>query len=469
MPEDTTLLRRYAEDRDEPAFAELVRRHLDGVYSIALRRVGGDVHLARDVAQSVVIALAREAGRLSGHPVLAGWFHTATRYAAANAVRSEQRRKKREQEAEAMNDAWSKGPPDVDWNQLAPVLDHAIDELGETDRVAVLLRFVDRRTFGEIGAALRLTEDAARRRVERALEKLRGALGRRGVVSTASALTGTLTARAVHAAPTGLATSVTGAALTSAPVGGGALTLLSLMSTTKIQLGLAGAVLLAAGIGFMVQPQSPLRRHADVATVHRPAVAATSTAGTPTRTAAPFPSPAAAASTNVPLKPAAEWQNRGRATPADALETLFRSVWALDYPTLAKMVTFTEKDRARVDAVFTRIPGHVREKMQIASAEDLFALVWAMENSERYASLRAISATPQGADEVEQAFEAQRANLERVDRGQVLFRRGADGWQWVVPELALDRLEADLRQMKVGPLTPEWARKLVVDRSGPQP
>ncbi|MEO5957530.1 MAG: sigma factor [Opitutaceae bacterium] len=96
MIHDATLLRRYAEIRDEAAFAELVRRHLDGVYSIARRRVGGDAHLAEDVAQQVFLELARKAKRLAAHPVLAGWLFTTTRNAAANVVRGERRREARD-------------------------------------------------------------------------------------------------------------------------------------------------------------------------------------------------------------------------------------------------------------------------------------------------------------------------------------------------------------------------------------
>src|SRR4051812_44297054 len=193
MMDDAALLRRYAETRDEAAFTELVRRHLDGVYSIARRRVGGDSHLAEDVAQQVFLGLARGAKRLSNHPVLAGWLYTTTRNASANVVRTERRRKAHEQEAHVMHDTLSNGPGDDDWNQLAPVIERAVDRLNESDRVAVLLRFVERRTFGEIGAALRLSEDAARKRVDRALDKLRGILGRSGVNSSAAALAGALT------------------------------------------------------------------------------------------------------------------------------------------------------------------------------------------------------------------------------------------------------------------------------------
>jgi len=247
MPDDAELLRRYAATRAEDAFAELVRRHLDGVYSAALRRVGGDTHLAEDVAQQVFVALAQKAGRLSCHPVLAGWLHAATRHEAAHVVRYERRRKAREQEAQTMYDVNSEAAPEVDWSRVAPVLDEALDRLSEAERTAVLLRFVERRPFGEIASALRLTEDAARMRVNRALDQLRGLLARRGIASTAAALSLALTNHAVVAAPASLASAVTGASLAAAPIGASAAaSVLSFMSTTKATLGIAVIAMIAA-------------------------------------------------------------------------------------------------------------------------------------------------------------------------------------------------------------------------------
>ncbi len=252
MTDDAALLRRYAEDRDEAAFAELVRRNVDAVYSVALRRAGHDAHLAQDIAQRVFVALARDARRLEKHPVLTGWLYTTTRYAAANAVRGERRRKQREQEAHAMEDALSKGPTETDWRQVTAVLDDALDTLAEPDRLAVLLRFMDRRSFADVGTALGVAEDTARKRVDRALDKLRTALGRRGVVSTASALAGALAQGAVTAAPAGLAATATTAAL----AGGGALAgTLAFLSMTKLQAGLVAAVIVSGTAGLVWQHQ----------------------------------------------------------------------------------------------------------------------------------------------------------------------------------------------------------------------
>ena len=187
MNDDALLLRRYAEEGSETAFTELVHRHVGLVYGAALRRTGGDAHRAADVAQQVFTTLAREARQLSRHTVLSAWLHTATRNLAINLMMSEQRRKARELAAVALETVAAPSPADAEWAQIRPVLDAAIDELPEPDRVAVVLRFLELRAFAEIGAVLQISADAARMRTERAIEKLRTTLARRGITSTAGA------------------------------------------------------------------------------------------------------------------------------------------------------------------------------------------------------------------------------------------------------------------------------------------
>jgi len=253
--DDTELLRRYVADRSQAAFTELVTRHLDLVYSAAFRRTDGDAALAEDIAQQVFTTLARNAAALRGHTLLPGWLYVATRHAAASALRAERRRKAREQEAHAMNHPTS--PPEMDWRQLRPELDAVIDQLDERDRDAVLLRFFEGRPFAEIGAALRISEDGARMRVDRALEKLRALLAKRGVTSTAAALAAALANQAVVAAPAGLAATVTGAALTGATAaGGGAWAALQLFTMSKLSVGIAGVAIVAAGTSAVLQQQA---------------------------------------------------------------------------------------------------------------------------------------------------------------------------------------------------------------------
>jgi len=243
---DHELLQRYAESRCEGSFTELVKRYVDLVYSAALRQVGGDAHLAHDVTQSVFIDLARKAGSLSGRTVLAGWLYTSAHYAAAKVVRTEKRWRAREQEANSMREILDESAADPSWEELRPVIDEAMHELNQGERDAVLLRYFEKRQLGEIGTKLGVSEDAARKRVDRALEKLRGLLTRRGVTSTSAALVLILGANTVAAAPTGMVASIAGAAITSTAVGtGGTLTILKIMAMSKLKVALIGAVVVA--------------------------------------------------------------------------------------------------------------------------------------------------------------------------------------------------------------------------------
>ena len=181
---DQQLLRDYAGSRSEPAFAELVRRHVDFVYSAALRMVR-DAHLAEDVTQKTFVALAQNARQLADRPVLSGWLHRTAQNLAANTVRSEVRRRAREQEAAAMNELLA-AEPDAVWEKIAPQLDTALGELSEPDRDALLLRYFERKSAREMAQTLGTTEDAAQKRVSRAVERLREFFSKRNVTIGAS-------------------------------------------------------------------------------------------------------------------------------------------------------------------------------------------------------------------------------------------------------------------------------------------
>jgi len=252
MTEDAQLLRRFAEEGAQDAFAELVRRQVNLVYSAALRQVGGDAHLAADVTQGVFLALARSARSLAGRPVLTGWLYTTTRYTAAKIVRTRCRRQASEAEAHAMNEILHQGTPEPDWDRLRPVLDEAMHELSERDREAILLRYFENRPFAEIGAACGLPENSARMRVERALDKLRVRLAKRGITSTAAALGAALSAQPVVTAPAGLAATVASASVVGAAAGGGAPGAWSFMSMTKLKVGAVCAVVGLLGVGAYV-------------------------------------------------------------------------------------------------------------------------------------------------------------------------------------------------------------------------
>ncbi|MSU22981.1 MAG: sigma-70 family RNA polymerase sigma factor [Opitutus sp.] len=252
MNDDATLLRRYAEEGSESTFTELVRRHVDLVYGAALRRTGGDTHRAADVAQQVFTALAREARKLSHHAVLGAWLHTATRNAALNLMISEQRRQARELQALALEPAIAAGDASPDWDRLRPVIDAAIDELPEADRAAVVLRFLEQRAFAEIGAALHVSEDAARMRTDRALDKLRAALARRGITSTAAALGAIVSSQPVMSAPAGLAAVLATQSLATAGASAGLLVTLTSIMKLKIITTAALSALVFFGAGAYV-------------------------------------------------------------------------------------------------------------------------------------------------------------------------------------------------------------------------
>ncbi len=229
------LLRRYAVDGSESAFTELVRQHIDLVYSAALRQVHGDASAAQDVTQAVFTDLARKASRLAAHTSLSGWLYTSARFEAAKSRRAEQRRHAREQASHAVNQLLQTDDTSDNWNEMRPVLDDVMHELNVTDREAVLLRYFERKPLAEIGNKLGLTENAARMRVDRALEKLRVELSKRGVTSTVAALALALSGSAVTAAPAALVSEVSASALSAAAGTGVVSGLASFMASAALK------------------------------------------------------------------------------------------------------------------------------------------------------------------------------------------------------------------------------------------
>ena len=213
------LLQKYALHGDQRAFAQVVSEHVDMVYSACLRQVG-DKHLAEEVTQAVFVILARKAGTLGDHIVLAAWLHKTARYAALNAMKIERRRRIHERKAAEMAmELRNNGPS---WVKLEPVLDEGIARLPENDRAAITLRFFEKRSVADVGLALGVSEDAAGMRISRALDKLRSFFTRRGVTTT-SAVIGTLMLRnGVEAAPAGLQAAIAGhvSTIAGASVGG---------------------------------------------------------------------------------------------------------------------------------------------------------------------------------------------------------------------------------------------------------
>ncbi len=260
MTDSQTLLVEYAKTGSEPAFRELVARYVDFVYSAAVRLVNGDTHLAEDVTQTVFVDLARKARTFSAGVMLGGWLHRHTCFVAANTLRGERRRQHRERQAvemKALHDQTETGLA-----QVAPILDEAINQLGAEDRTAILLRFFEQRDLRSVGEALGSSENAAQKRVARALEELRGLLKHRGVTFSAAALAAALTTEAVSAAPAALAAGITSTALANSAIGGvTTLALIKIITMTKLKLGIIAAIVViaAAATTWVVthQPEKP--------------------------------------------------------------------------------------------------------------------------------------------------------------------------------------------------------------------
>ena len=254
-PDDITLLREFAANESEVAFAALVSRHLNLVYSVALRSIG-NAHAAQEISQAVFIILARKAKSLGSKTILSGWLYQTTRLTAANFLRGEIRRQNREQEA-YMQSTLNDSEPEA-WRQVAPLLDDAMTRLSEGDRNAIVLRFFENKNLRDVGAGLGVNEDAAKMRVTRAVEKLRKLFVKRGVVLSAVAIAGAVTANSVQAAPVELAKSVTAMAMMKGVAASDStLTLvkgtLKIMAWTKIQSAIivaVGILLVASGMGI---------------------------------------------------------------------------------------------------------------------------------------------------------------------------------------------------------------------------
>ena len=263
ITDDMALLREYARRNSEEAFTMLVSRHINLVYSVALRSVR-DPHLAGEITQAVFIILARKADALGPQTILSGWLCRTARYAGANALTIQRRRQRREQEAHMqsiLNEAANE--PAETWNQIAPLLDGAMEQLGQKDHDALVLRFFEGRNFKEVGAALGASEDAAKMRVDRALEKLRKFFTKRGVSSTTAMITGTIITNSVQAAPVLLAKSITAVAIAKGAAA--AVSTLTLVKGTmkmmtwiklKFALGAGVAALLAGGVFTIALAQS---------------------------------------------------------------------------------------------------------------------------------------------------------------------------------------------------------------------
>jgi uncharacterized protein (TIGR03435 family) len=260
--DDIELLREFASRNSEEAFRALVERHIDFVYATALRQLR-DTHAAEEVTQAVFIDLARKAAIIPPGTVLSGWLFRAARFSAANTARTELRRKRREWEALQMEPTAHENKMDSPWEQMEPMLNDAIEQLSEKDRSAVLLRFFEKKPLCEVGECLGLNEEAAKKRVARAVDKLRLIFQRRGIATTSVVLMATLAAQTTQAAPIGLTTSIAtnaalhGTALTASTVtiGKGILNIMAISKLKAAVVATAALLLVGGPTAYVVVQQ----------------------------------------------------------------------------------------------------------------------------------------------------------------------------------------------------------------------
>jgi RNA polymerase sigma factor (sigma-70 family) len=461
MKSDSELLRQFAEERSEEAFNQLVNRYLNLVYSTALRSLNRDTHQAKDIVQSVFILVARKANALAGHPALAGWLYITTQNLAAKALRAERRRVAREQKAFAMQETEA-ADPISQWAEIRPVLDAAMQPLGKLDREVILRHFFAEQSFRDIGTVMNLSEDAVRMRIGRALDKIRTGLARRGVASTSIALSTVLTTQAVVAAPAGLSTAVSSAAIASAAGGGGSLFLFGFMSTTKVQMGVLGALIVAGLLTVVLQQQTRAQLQNELAAVRaqnaqlpflrnetmqlarapgddqggqdelvRLRAEADSLRSKLTAATTPESKPTLAPG----MISLGAWEDAGTATPGAAFETMLWAKATVNAHALGKMLALAPADAGKLRDIFDRLPESVRLKLGLASADDLAGLACAMNEPIPGARFMGLGA-PQ-AEGVTVRAQIQRENG-RVEMRRLQFLQTDAGWEWVVPGRELE-------------------------------
>jgi len=241
---DQDLLEQFSREKSQDAFTALVNRYMNLVYSAALRQVRSP-QLAEEVSQAVFTHLARYAAKLTSDTILSAWLYQVTRHAAIDVVRSEVRRQAREQIALQMSDL---NDSSDDWTHVEPLLDEAMQSLDQNDRAALLLRYFENKSLREVGQALGASEDAAQKRVQRAVERLREFFLKRKVTVGAGGLVALVSANAIQAAPSGLAASVAaGAVLVSTSAStSAAVTITKLVTMTTVQKAIVAAVIAGA-------------------------------------------------------------------------------------------------------------------------------------------------------------------------------------------------------------------------------
>jgi RNA polymerase sigma factor (sigma-70 family) len=482
MPDanDMELLRDYARQNSEAAFAELVRRHIALVYSAALRHVGIAAQ-AEEITQAVFIILARKASGLRPDTVLEGWLYETTRLTSLSFMRGERRRQFREQEA-YMQSILQESTDDLLWNQLAPLLDEAMSRLGRKDRDAVVLRFFKEKSVREVAATLQVNEAAAQRRILRALEKLRKFFTKHGVSSTTAILAGVISANSIQAVPVALAKSVTAVAIAKgAAASGSTLTLvkgaLKIMAWTKAQTAIVSVVVVGMAAYSVIQHQAQVKLREQNESLQQQvdqlsqltaqnqnlsnllAQANSSKVDAPDKlnnllqrresnkvqAAISLPDQPVSTPTNTSIKlPKDSWSNAGFATPEATLKTRGWAVLNGDRQQFAQSVSLTDGARKMIEdqlvqmASTSKDPDAPRLIQQALAekwgAEEAILMPMMAENQNNtYTDYKILSQQSPSADEMIMEVETDMASAPPKTE-TVNFQRFGNDWKIVIDE-----------------------------------
>jgi RNA polymerase sigma factor (sigma-70 family) len=344
--DDLALLRRYVETGAADAFATVVARHADFVFATALRQTRGDRHLAEDVTQAAFIVLARRARSLREGASVAGFLHQTTVYAGKNALRARDRRRRHEAAAAVDPAAPSAGTTSAESDEAAAV-DDALTRLRDRDRRLIVLHYFDGLTVAEAAARLAITHEAARKRLHRALERLRELLHHAGVTTTAAALTATLAAIARPAAdlhaPITIASAATAAGAGAFEIANAILRSIRVMMWKKAAaIAVTSVALAGGGAVVMLAANAP-------------------------------PKPLAASTTPPPAPPTVynTIRVKGVTTTAAARPPASRPTgnFIIDYPRAFETAMTTKAQRAKLDA--WRIDATNQNTLRVAEIGDL--------------------------------------------------------------------------------------------------
>ena len=491
---DQSLIRAYARERCESAFCELVHRHVDLVHSTALR-VLRNTDLAEEVTQRVFLALAQHALKLQKRSSLTGWLYETTRNAAINTVRSEERRRRREQESTAMKHL-DANDSEVLWQQIAPQLDEALAQLNVVEREMLLWRYFERRTAEQIGERLGVSAEAAQKRVSRSLDRLRGILAKRGLSAPTAILAALVSTHAVQSAPAGLAAAAIVAAK-AATVIQATSTLQILMASTKLKIGLAVAVAASVTTPLVLQHQTNSRLREEIARLQaQRATAPTQNVATDASQLerlraeqhelsrlrgevtqlrqqlvnAPKANNAPGAGGNkandrraeelenakrllakspeIPMVRSNEFRNAGYGSPLDSFHTLNWAAANKDANAMLSAVGLEPDARARANELFAQMPEAIRQKY---GSVDALLVDWAMNLTEPTEAYRVLSQRDDGPDAASLTVQFQYPNS-RVRENDVSFYRDQSGvWRRAIPAGIMEKLPQVINNLAQSP------------------